>query len=159
MRKTKTFNIKNTERVFLCPTDTIYGLSARVEDKKAIQRILNLKKRENTKFVILIPDISYLDLFKIRPSKNQLFALERLWPGPFSVAFDDEKAFRVPDFPELREFLKEIGPIVSTSANLHKHPPVKSADEAYQIFKDRIDLYIDKGPLKDEASSLIRFLR
>src|SRR5688500_10637935 len=40
--------------VILLPTDTIYGLHARALDEKAVERIRELKGRENTKpFIVL----------------------------------------------------------------------------------------------------------
>lgn len=153
------FEIGESTRVFVCPTDTIYGLSARANDIEAIERIKELKGREDTRFIVLLSDAEQLKEFGIEVTPRQQELLARLWPGSVTVAFDEETSFRVPDYPELQEFIKKVGPIVSTSANKHGKPPIKTIEEAKELFGDQADEYIDIGPLEGEPSTIINILR
>ncbi len=153
------FKIKDSTRVFLCPTDTIYGLSARASDEQAIDRIKKLKEREDTRFIVLLATTEQLKEFDIKLNQRQKELLACLWPGPVTVAFDDSRAFRVPDYPELRELIQTIGPIVSTSANKHGEQPAKRVAEAEAIFGKEVDEYIDVGELAGNASTVIKILR
>ncbi len=157
------FKIKDSTHVFVCPTDTIYGLSARASDKEAVERIKNLKGREDTRFIILLAEVTDLQKFGIELNSRQEELLARVWPGPVTVAFDSltgsGQAFRVPDYPELQEFIKDIGPIVSTSVNKHGEPPASSVGEARVIFGSEVDEYIDAGNLDGDPSTIIKILR
>ena len=50
------YKITESEKVFICPTDTVYGISARANDKDAIERIRELKGRSDSRFIILISE-------------------------------------------------------------------------------------------------------
>lgn len=157
-------NIKDSTRVFLCPTDTIYGLSARASDAEAIERIRELKGRgESQNFITLIAGTQDLEKFDVKLTVHQEKLLTRIWPGPVTVVLDtldgSTKAFRVPDYPELIEFIKKVGPIVSTSANMHGQAPVYTITEAKEVFGNKIDEYINAGELAGEPSTIIKILR
>ena len=153
--------IKDNTRIFLCPTDTIYGLSARASDKEAIERIRQLKEREDPRFIILLANQEQLIEFGIELNPRQQELLARLWPGPVTVVFGDgeRQAFRLPDYPQLREFIKSVGPIISTSANKYGEQLAKTVQEAREIFGDSLVEYIDGGELAGEPSTIIRILR
>ncbi len=153
------FKVKENTRVFVCPTDTVYGLSARADDEEAIERIKVLKGRGDTRFIILIADINNLSNFGIKITERQKQFLKQVWPGTVTVAFDDERAFRLPDYAELTDFIKEFGPIVSTSANRHGQAEVKTVEEARDVFGEGVDEYIDGGELNGEPSTIVKIVR
>lgn len=167
------FDVTESAHVFVCPTDTIYGLSARVQDIDAIKRIAELKGRgESAGFITLIPDIDALTQFGVELLPRHRTVLEKLWPGPVSVvlkadtktwahiaAGKDTLAFRVPQYPELLALLREVGPLVSTSANKHGETPAQSIKEARAVFGDGVDAYIDAGVHNGEASTIIQIIR
>jgi L-threonylcarbamoyladenylate synthase len=107
-----------------------------------------------------------------RLSRNDKYdeMLGRVWPGKVSVILPcpDEEwkylhrgtktiAFRVPDKPELRELLREVGPLIAPSANPQGMPPAKTIAEAQAYFDDAVDFYIDGGTLDSEPSTVVRF--
>ncbi len=160
----KTFSeIDENDRVFIIPTDTIYGISCRLTDKKALQRIKKIKQtgRERKGFVVLVADFSQLKSLGVKIDKNRKLFLESVWPGPVSVVFPEAKgfAFRIPRFQELQKLLLKTGPLISTSANKHGKPPAKSAKSAFLVFKDAVDAYIDVGVLKNPPSTVIKIIR
>lgn len=64
-------------------------------------------------------------------------------------------AFRVPDDDELRELLKETGPLVAPSANPEGKLPALTIEEAKKYFGKSADFYVDAGLLESEPSTLI----
>jgi L-threonylcarbamoyladenylate synthase len=149
----------------LLPTDTIYGLSCRALDQTAVEKLRKLKGRGQGKpFVILISDLKMLDSLGI--SRVQAEIIGPLWPSALSVVFDAPKspgwlhrgtftlAARMPAHRALRELIKHVGPIVSTSANLPAESPASSAEQAMQLFGDRLDFYVDAGKLDNAPSTL-----
>ncbi|HET9721591.1 MAG TPA: L-threonylcarbamoyladenylate synthase [Candidatus Saccharimonadales bacterium] len=151
--------------VGLLPSDTIYGLSCRALDKAAVERIHKLKGRDSNKpLIVLIADTKMLDLLSI--SGNQAKQVEPYWPGAISLEFQAPSsphwlhrgfkhfAIRVPDYPELRDLIRQVGPIVSTSANLQGQQPVASVAAAQEFFGDKLDFYVDVGELDNPPSTL-----
>jgi len=140
-------------------TDTIIGLHARAFDKEAIERIYKIKKRDRSKgFIILIPSIKSLEEFGVKINKRQKDFLKRVWPGPVSVVFGDV-AFRMPDNKKLLSFLKRVGPVVSTSANLSGQEPVKNIREAKKLFGGKVDEYLPGKVKSKTPSTVIKILR
>jgi tRNA threonylcarbamoyl adenosine modification protein (Sua5/YciO/YrdC/YwlC family) len=146
--------IKKDTRVWIMPTDTVIGLHARAFDEEAIKRIYKIKGRSKSKKMInLVPSINSLKKFGIKANKRLKDFLKKVWPGPVSVIIDGQ-AFRVPNDKELLQFLKRVGPIVSTSANISGEETVKSMKQAEKIFGDKVDEYI-KGRAKSKRPSLL----
>lgn len=153
------------------PTDTIYGISARALDQRAVERVYKLRRRDAGKpFIILINSIADLRLLNIRPTLAQKRFLRRYWPGPVSVILACPQkhfaylhrgrktlAFRLPADPALRTFLKKTGPLISTSANPAGKPPARSIRAARRYFGAKLDFYADAGRLSGQPSALVRF--
>lgn len=151
-------------KVFLIPTDTIYGFSTLARSKEGIEKIKNIKEREKDKpFINLISSIEDLKSFNITLKNNKKEILNKLWPGPVTIILEnDEKetiAFRIPDKKELFEFIKKVGPIVSTSANYSREPNIKEPKLLKKEMQDQTDFFIDEGELNSEPSTIMRILR
>jgi len=152
------------EKIFLLPTDTVYGFHTLVfKNERGVKKLKELKERESEKFIILISSLNDLEKFNIQLSENQKNFLKKIWPGKVSVIFknnNDEKfAFRLPEKEKLRKIISEIGPIYSTSANKHGEQTVSTPNELNNDLKSKINFYIDEGVLNSSASTLIEILR
>ncbi len=122
-------------KIGLFPTDTVYGICCRMDNERSVERIFNIKKRDQNKpFLILgsgfdfISKYIYLDRDKIKKD-----IIDKYWPGPLTVVFKSRKenvpdivnsfkdtiAVRIPDYEYLREVISNLGvPIVAPSANI-----------------------------------------
>jgi L-threonylcarbamoyladenylate synthase len=152
--------------VGLLPTDTIYGLSAVALNEKAVSKVHRIKNHDNRPFIVLISDIEQLAELGLRTSDADL--IKSYWPGALSVIFESNTipswlqmgtnslAVRLPDNNEVRNLIKKVGPIVSTSANLHDKEPACSVEEAGKYFGDQLDFYVDAGKLKGQSSTLVK---
>jgi L-threonylcarbamoyladenylate synthase len=68
------------------PTDTIYGICTSAFNKKAVEKVYKLRKRNpNKPCIILISSLEDLKKFNIRLTLWQKKILEKLWPGKISV--------------------------------------------------------------------------
>lgn len=156
--------------VVVMPTDTIYGIVGRALSPSTVERIYGIRKRAPEKpCIILIGDISELAKFSINLSEWQQEKLSEFWPGPVSIIFDCpfEKftylhrgtktlAFRLPNKEGLRDLLLKTGPLIAPSANTEKFPESETAQDAESYFGNKVDLYIDGGPIRAKASKLIK---
>ncbi len=120
------------DSIFLHYTGEMFGIGCSVYNEKAIKKILLLKKRKKNKpFIVLIPDINWLNNYGVKLEKQIRRLLEQYWPGALSVILqssykqfslvtqNNKVAFRIPTDKLLREFIVEFSqPIISTSINI-----------------------------------------
>ena len=65
-------NSLKTGKVVVLPTDTLYGMSCLATNKKSIDKIYNLKKRDKNKaFIILISKLDDLKKFRVEVTNDQ----------------------------------------------------------------------------------------
>jgi L-threonylcarbamoyladenylate synthase len=157
------------------PTDTIYGICASAFDKKAVEKVYKLRKRNPSKpFIILISDIDELKIFGIKLDKEKRRFLQEIWPSKISIALRINNkhknkplfylhrgtnflAFRLPAKPQwLIEVLKISGPLIAPSANWEGYLPAKTIKEAKRYFSNNV-IYYDKGKIVGSPSTLIKF--
>ncbi len=159
------------ENVVLMPTDTIYGLSCRWDSRDARDRIQKMKGQQRLAFFVnLVSDTQMALRYAEEPGPECLELLDTTWPGPVTAVFrlresvvpdfigspEGTVAFRFPNTPFLQELVRGVGvPLISTSANLSGEAPCESAEEAWSIFGEEVDLYVDGGPVAALPSTLI----
>lgn len=158
-------------KVVVFPTDTVYGLISDAGNKKAVNRIFQIKKRDNKKSLpIFIKTINIAKNLAITDSV-QTSLLKKYWPGKITVILKrkvskklygiDKKniALRVPKYKPLNELLEKLGfPLVQTSANISGINPITSIKEAILQFNNnhiKPDLLIDGGKLLGKSSKVI----
>lgn len=162
-------NMLRCGQVGVLPTDTIYGLHTSIFHEDSIERLYRIQKRNTHKpMIILISSLTDLALFKIKLDKPSLKILQKHWPGKVSVILPcphdpfqylhrgvKTLAFRLPKNKDLQALLKLTGPLISTSANPEGQPPARTIAEAERYFGDKVDFYVNAGPLKSSPSTLI----
>lgn len=144
--------------------------------KEAVNRIDDLKLRSYNKgFIILIPDLTWLEPMGIRRPLFEVKLMEQYWPGnvTFILPVENEKlaqitrqgkvAVRVPNQPMLQELIRAIGePIISTSVNMAGMPFMKDLSEIRKKVPDWFDLGFipSKKEIKREMepSTVIEFV-
>ena len=147
--------------VIVCPTEGVYGLSARVSCPSAIARVIELKKRARNKGLIVVAaDVAMLEgiiSFASLSAASQRLLHEK-WPGhatfivPTQAQVDslltggrNTLAARVTAFPLLAALCREVGePIISTSANISGSEPLQSIEELRATFAHGVDYILDE---------------
>lgn len=160
----------NLSTVGVIPTDTVYGVVAKAYDPIAVERLYQLKSRENKPGTLIAANLEQLEQLGLK--HRYLKAVEQFWPGAVSVIIptSDPKlsylhqgklslAARIPDDKELRELLLMTGPLLTSSANPPGEPPATTIDEAKKYFGGQVDFYVDGGDLSDrQPSTVIRMV-
>ena len=144
--------------VALVPTETVYGLVARVGDEAAYRRIFELKQRSPAKVLgWFVGDWRTLETYGVKMAGLPERLAERYFPGPLTVIAPLEGGgtlgFRSPDHPFLQALLKLTGPLYQTSANLSGRPDPKDAASALAELAGPPDIAVDAGPLPSDARS------
>lgn len=152
------------------PTDTMYGIVGSAFNKKTVERIYEVRKRNKTKpLIILISSISDLKKFGVKNVPEKF--LKTLWPDKITVILPCKQkkfeylhrgtkklAFRMPKDKWLQRFLAESGPMVAPSANIEGEKPSKNIKDAQKYFGANVDFYLDKGPMPIIPSTIIEIL-
>jgi L-threonylcarbamoyladenylate synthase len=154
-------------KIFIYPTDTIYGIGCNALNEKAIEQIRRLKKRDKKPFSIIAPSKEWILENFILKKKFQIY-IERL-PGPFTYILKMKNSkivaknvapgykalgVRIPNHPFM-QLIQEAGkPFVTTSVNFSGEPYVKNMDELPPEFEKEC-VVIDAGKLKGKPSLLI----
>lgn len=154
--------------VGVIPTDTLYGIVGLALKPAVVEHIFELRYREADKpFIVLIGGETDLHLFKAKINIRTQELFSKIWPGPVSMIVDVSSpdwrylhrglgslAFRLPAKPELRELLRQVGPLVAPSANLAGEPPATTVEAAYEFFGEEV-FYVDGGKLEAAPSALV----
>ncbi len=119
-------------KIGIIPHDTVPGIVAIMNEDNAI-KINKIKKRDHNKgFIILIPNLTFLNSLTQNISKETQKIIATHWPGPLTIIFKKKPsissiitghkttiAIRFPQHKLLNELLNEVNaPLISTSANI-----------------------------------------
>ena len=153
------------------PTDTVYGLAAKLDDPSAIGRIFDLKGRPRSKpLPVLVPSIVTATRLALFPPEAFRMASEE-WPGPLTLVVEAASplpqiggdgtsvGLRVPNHSFTLEVLRHCGPLAATSANRSGMATEPTVDGVMEDFGEGVDLYIDGGELAAPPSRVISLVR
>jgi tRNA threonylcarbamoyl adenosine modification protein (Sua5/YciO/YrdC/YwlC family) len=155
--------------LIIYPTDSIYGLGCDLFNKRAIEKIYQIKGNDKRKYLSFIcPDLKGISEFAY--ISNAAYKIMRhLLPGPYTfilnatrqvpkVLLEKRKTvgIRVPDNIVCHALLAEFGnPVISTSACLPDQEYIGEPDTIESTFTRRVDLFLDAGPGATEPSTVI----
>lgn len=150
------------------PTDTVYGLAARPDRPKAIERLFHTKGRSNeVPIAVLVRDVQQASSIA-NFSERALKLTEKFWPGSLTIVVSraadfeadiggdgDTVGVRAPDHPVAQDLLRLSGPLVTTSANRSGEATPETVDAIAAIFGDSVSLYLDAGSAHAEGPSTV----
>jgi tRNA threonylcarbamoyl adenosine modification protein (Sua5/YciO/YrdC/YwlC family) len=154
------------------PTDTYYGIGCDIMNKKAIEKIYQLKKRNKTKpFSFICADLKDISHYA-KVSNYAYKTMRRLLPGPYTFVLEGSKlvpkimltkrktaGIRVPDNTICLAIVEALGnPIITTSATKPDGAIFYDPSLIHDYFQTRIDAVIDGGPVPGNPSSVISLI-
>ena len=153
--------------ILIFPTDTVYGIGCDPYNKKSVDKVYKIKKRERKKgFPVL--GYSKDDLENIVEfDKVVTKIVEKIWPGQLTVILplkdkklkkslgvENKLAVRVPDNKCILSLLKECKLIVGTSANISTTNSFMDPKECTNSITG-YDLFLDGGTIQSSGESTI----
>jgi len=156
--------------LLLYPTETVYGMGCDATNLQAIQKIFEIKQRDQGKpLPILVDSLAMLKKYVAEPNAIETKLIERYWPGPLTILFQSKGvlpkdidagtgkiAARISSHPIATQLVKELGrPLVSTSANLSEEPSALSPQDLARYFSSSNLSYLDGGVLKSSKGSTL----
>lgn len=179
----KTVDVLREGGLVVVPTETVYGLAARLADPHAVKKLIQLKGRsENHPFPLAFPNVDAISDVCSEMSPLALRLARRCMPGPVSLVLDVppnegvggnlppdiQKAVsqqsticcRIPDHSLLLTVLAELNePIVLTSANKTGCGEIANVDTIIADLGGGIDLLLDEGSLlSPKPSTIVRVI-
>ena len=135
--------ILRNDGVISVPTDTVYGVCAKMDSRKAYNKLVSTKNRPiNKPFPVMCADEKQIETIAIVDDKAQKL-INAFMPGPITLVL--KKRQNVPDYVSnglntiairmatskpLEELIKKVGcPIFMSSANQSGEPTCTSLDE------------------------------
>jgi len=137
--------------VIAYPTDTVYGLGCDISNKKAVDRLYQIKQMDRAHpLAVICPDLA--EIAKYAVVDNQTYrVLRRFLPGPYCFILEATRelprmlqtkrktiGIRVPNHEVIREVVRQLGrPVISTTAQ-----------------KDGGDVHVDPNEIDDDFPGL-----
>ncbi|MEE8542150.1 MAG: L-threonylcarbamoyladenylate synthase [Desulfobacterales bacterium] len=154
------------------PTDTYYGIGCDIMNKKAIERIYWLKKRNKNKpFSFICSGLKNISHYA-KVSNYAYKTMRRLLPGPYTFVLEGSRmvpkimltkrktaGIRVPNHNiciALTEALEN--PIISTSASMPDGTISNDPGLLHDYFSTKLEVVIDGGPVPGHPSSVISLI-
>lgn len=155
--------------VIIYPTDTFYGIGCDLFNKKAIERVYQIKKRSKKQpFSFICPDLKEISRYAI-VSNFAYKTMRRLLPGPYTFILKGTKlvpkimqtnrkmvGIRNPDHKVTLALVEALGnPIITTSAVAPSGQIFTDPELIAEQWGAQVDAVLDSGPQGFEASSVI----
>lgn len=157
--------------IIIFPTDTAFGIGCRIDDKKAVDRLFEIRKRPRTQptpILVSSPDqiLPYLD----SPSDIVRHFMNIYWPGALTIVAPCKKdmmyspirgggktiGVRMPDHTDILTIVTAVGvPILGPSANIHgKSTPYVFEDLDSELTK-LVDFVLPGSCKEKQASTVV----
>ena len=168
----KKFFIKEIKsgKIFIYPTDTIYGIGCNATNEQAVDKIRNIKSRESKPLSVIAPNKKWIKNNCVINENTKLW-LKKL-PGPYTLILElkNKKAVaknvtstntlgvRIPKNWFSAIISKSNLPFITTSVNLSGQPHITSIPQLSQEIKNQVDYILEDGILNNPPSTIISLL-
>ncbi len=161
-------NIK-AGKIFIYPTDTIYGIGCDATNIRAVERIKEIKSRDKDKpLSVIAPSINWikenciidkeLDINKYLPGAYTLILKKKNPDFLRHVSNSDTIGIRIPYCDFIKQIQKANVPFITTSVNLSGEPFASSIKEISEEIINKVDIVIeaeDETKLSGKPSTLV----
>lgn len=155
------------------PSDTVYGLLVDATNKKAVEKLLEFKKRPKGKPISMFTDGFNMMQKYVEILPEQLKRLKHILPGSYTIvlpsrhqtselleAENGSMGVRYVNYPYVQHLIEAFGrPTTATSANTSGRRPHYTVDSLLQNITNQqsalIDLVVDTGRLPYKKPSTV----
>jgi tRNA threonylcarbamoyl adenosine modification protein (Sua5/YciO/YrdC/YwlC family) len=150
------------------PTDTVYGMGCDLFNKKAIDRLYQLKGIDRgQKLAFICSDLTEVSRYAMMHD-HVYRVLKQHLPGPYTFILEATRevpkivqsnrravGVRIPNHAVVRALIQELGaPILSTTAARHGEDPSPDPHDVDELFPG-LALVLDGGPGALEPTSVV----
>jgi len=157
--------------IIVYPTDTSYGLGCDLHNKRAIEKVYQIKQMDRKKPLSFMCN-DFKELSQYAHVNNTAYRMmKRMFPGPYTFILPATNlvprmlttrqktvGIRIPDNFVCQALVNELRhPIITTSIELEKGQVINDPEEIQVKLKNKIDLLLDSGAMLSEMSSIVDF--
>ncbi len=145
----------------IIPTETVYGIAVNALDKKALDKLYEIKKRPKDKpFAMLIADKSKVEEFSCDIPVAAYKLMHKFWPGPLTILLKaisgGKVGLRMPNNQIALDVIERASvPVACPSANIADNPAPTNIQQAIKDMGGLVDLAVDGGETKLGVESTI----
>jgi tRNA threonylcarbamoyl adenosine modification protein (Sua5/YciO/YrdC/YwlC family) len=155
-------------KVFVYPTDTIYGIGCNALNEEGVLKIRELKRRDGKPFSVIAPNVEWINENCVANKIGAVWV--KKLPGPYTlilplrnkaavvsevVANSENIGIRMPNH-WFSDLVKEAGiPFVTTSANVSGEPTMTDFYSLDSLIREQVDYIIYEGALHDKPSTIV----
>jgi tRNA threonylcarbamoyl adenosine modification protein (Sua5/YciO/YrdC/YwlC family) len=165
----KAVDILRDGGIIIYPTDTVYGLGCDLSNKRGIEKIYELKRRNKKHPLSFVcSDLKHISQYA-KVTDYAYKTMKRLLPGAYTFILEASRlvpkiilpkrsttGIRVPDNQICLALVKELGqPIISTSVKTELGETLGDPSVIKEYFGQTVDLIIDGGIIMPQPSSVI----
>lgn len=158
--------------IVIYPTDTVYGMGCDLFNKKGIDRIYEIQRRDRKKPLSFVcADLKDISRYA-KVTDDAYKIMRRLLPGPYTFVLEASRlvpktilpkrqttGIRVPDNNICQALVAELGsPIISASVKDEEGELLSDPRIIEELFGRRVDMIIDGGIIAATPSSVIGIL-
>jgi tRNA threonylcarbamoyl adenosine modification protein (Sua5/YciO/YrdC/YwlC family) len=158
--------------IIIYPTDTVYGMGCDLFNKRGIERIYEIQRRNRKQPLSFIcSDLKDISRYA-RVSDEAYKIMKRLLPGPYTFILEASRVvpkiilpkrqttgIRIPDNRICNALVAEMGsPVISTSVKNEGGELLSDPRVIEELFGKRVDMIIDGGIIAAEPSSVVSLL-
>ncbi len=158
--------------ILIYPTDTVYGMGCDLFNKKGVERIYEIQRRDRKQpLSFLCADLKDISRYA-RVSDDAYKIMKRLLPGPYTFVLEASRlvpkiilpkrqttGIRVPDNRICQALVAEMGsPVISTSVKDGGGELLSDPRMIEELFGKRVDMIIDGGIIAAAPSSVVSLL-
>ena len=155
--------------IVVYPTDTAYGMGCDLFNKRGIEKIYEIKRRNKTQpFSFICADLSDISSYAVVTNYSYKI-MKRLLPGPYTFVLGasrvvpkillpkrKEVGIRIPDHEVCLSLVREFGgPIISTTVKMPEEEILTDPDIIHDKLGHAVELVIDSGILPPELSTVV----
>ena len=158
-------------KIFIYPTDTIYGIGCDAQNAEAIMKIREIKNRDKKPISIIAPSKKWIaDNCEVEHERD----LDRL-PGPYTfilklhdreavarkelIGDSENIAVRIPNNWFSDWIGESFTPFLTTSVNIAGEPHLTNPDELKKEIEEKVDYLIDDGIIDGKPSKIINLTK
>ena len=158
-------------KIFIYPTDTIYGLGCDATNRKSVEKIRKLKHRERQPFLVAVPNLEWI-WQNCEVTDLEKHQIEQKLPGryAFFLKIKNKKALVYKEINPsddgtigirffnhaFQNIITKAGvPFVSTSVNISNEPFSETIEHMPGSIKRASDYVIYQGPISGPPSTKI----
>lgn len=152
-------------KIFIYPTDTIYGIGCNAYNEDSVTKIKEIKARDRDKpLSVIAPSFKWVE-------ENCVIDvdLKKYLPGPYTlllkkkdknfldyVSNNEFLGIRIPKCSFSEKVAKAGVPFITTSVNLSGEPFALKIEDIHKDILNHIDIIIDEGELNGRPSTIIK---